>query len=135
MASDLNDLLASADHLLLAAAATATTRHLIDDRSLAHVKRGVHLINVARGSLVDQDALRRALDDGRVALASLDTVEPEPLPQGHWLYSHPQVRLSAHVSWNMPGAIDGIFETFLENLHRYRAGETLEGIVDVKQGY
>ena len=46
-------------------------------------------MNIARGGLVDQDALGEALDDGRVARASLDTVDPEPLPEGHWLYSHP----------------------------------------------
>ena len=67
------------------------------------MKPGVHLVNVARGALVDQDALRAALDDGRVAMASLDAVEPEPLPAGHWMYTHPRVRLSPHVSWQHAG--------------------------------
>ena len=48
-------------------------------------------MNVARGALVDQEALRVALDDGRVACATLDTCDPEPLPAGHWLYAHPRV--------------------------------------------
>jgi hypothetical protein len=65
-----------------------------------------------RGELVDQDALRRALDDGRVGLASLDVTDPEPLPAGHWLYSHPRVRFSPHVSWSMPGAFDLLIEPF-----------------------
>ncbi len=135
IASDLEDLLACADHLVLAAAATPATHHLIDRRSLKCVKSGVHLVNIARGSLVDQEALREALDDDRVAGASLDTVDPEPLPEGHWLYTHPKVRLSAHISWNMPGALDWIFETFVANLERYRAGEELVGVVDPSEGY
>jgi len=94
----LRDLLGLADHLVLAAAATRETRHLLDADAFAHVKPGVHLVNVSRGTLVDQEALRAALDAGRVALASLDVCDPEPLPAGHWLYDHPRVRLSAHVS-------------------------------------
>jgi phosphoglycerate dehydrogenase-like enzyme len=135
IARNLGDLVAGADHVVLAAAATPETRHLIDARALAHLKPGAHLVNVARGSLVDPDALRDALDDGRLARASLDTVEPEPLPDGHWLYSHPRVRLSPHISWSMPGAVDRILDTFVENLRRYRAGEPLEGVVDVEKGY
>jgi phosphoglycerate dehydrogenase-like enzyme len=92
-------------------------------------------VNVARGALVDQDALRAALDDGRVALASLDAVDPEPLPDGHWLYAHPRVRVSPHVSWHMPGAADMLLDAFLDNLRRYRAGEPLTGVVDRAAGY
>ena len=132
---DLDTLLGDADHLVLAAAATPETRHIVNRESLGRVKQGVHLINIARGELVDQDALREALDTGRVACASLDCVDPEPLPDDHWLYTHPRVRLSPHTSWAMPGALEAISETFTENLRRFRAGEPLEGVVDVKQGY
>lgn len=132
---DLNALLEAADHLVLAAAATPETRHIVNRESLGRVKPGVHLVNIARGELVDQDALREALDAGRVACASLDCVDPEPLPDDHWLYSHPRVRLSPHTSWAMPGALKTISDTFTENLRRFRAGEPLEGVVDVKQGY
>jgi phosphoglycerate dehydrogenase-like enzyme len=131
----LDDLLSSADHVVLAVPLTAETRHLLDRRSLAHVKPGVHLVNVSRGGLVDQDALREALDDGRVACASLDVTDPEPLPAGHWLYTHSRVRLSPHVSWNMPGAFDLLLESFVDNLLRYRAGQPLEGQVDLVAGY
>lgn len=131
----LDDVLARADHLVLALPATRETRHVIDRRALTIVKHGVHLVNVARGTLVDQDALREALDDGRVAAASLDTCDPEPLPAGHWLYEHLRVRLSPHVSWSMPGALDVFVDTLLDNLRRYRAGEPLAGVVDVRLGY
>jgi phosphoglycerate dehydrogenase-like enzyme len=99
------------------------------------VKPGAHLVNVSRGSLVDQDALRTALDDGRIARASLDTVDPEPLPAGHWLYEHPQVLLSPHLSWSMPGAFDLLLDTFIANLRHLQRGEALEGLVDFASGY
>jgi phosphoglycerate dehydrogenase-like enzyme len=132
---DLFDLIASADHLVVTAPATPATRHLIGRDALARVKPGVHLVNISRGALIDQEALREALDDGRVAAASLDVADPEPLPAGHWLYAHPKVHLSPHVSWSMPGALDGILDTFAENLRRYAAGKTLDGIVDPAAGY
>lgn len=132
---DLASLLAGADHLVLAAPSTPETRHLIDAAALARVKPGVHLVNVSRGELVDQEALRAALDDGRVALASLDCVTPEPLPADHWLYTHPRVRLSPHISWSMPGALELLIEPFVENLRRFRAGAPLLHVVDRKLGY
>ena len=102
---------------------------------LEKVKPGVHLVNIARGALVDQDALRVALDDGRVAMATLDTVDPEPLPEGHWLYSHPKVRLFAHVSWYNPDLQGAAIAIFLDNLRRFVAGEELREVVDADEGY
>ncbi len=133
----LPELLGTADHVVIAAPATPETRHLIGRAALAQTKRGVHLVNVSRGALIDQDALRAALDDGRVACASLDVAEPEPLPAGHWLYVHPRVRLSPHISWTMPGALDLLLEPFLENLARWQAGKPLlaRDLVDLARGY
>ena len=119
----LEEVLPEADHLVLAAPATPRTRHLINSDTLALVKPGVHLVNIARGALVDQDALRDALDDGRVAMASLDTVDPEPLPEGHWLYSHPKVRLSAHVSWASPAAYRRRLSTKISRVRAMPAGD------------
>lgn len=131
----LADLLPEADHLVLAAPLTGATRHLLDGESFALMKPGVHLVNIARGGLVDQDALRVALDDGTVACASLDAVDPEPLPAGHWLYDHPKVRLSPHISWSRPGAIADLLEAFVGNLRRYLAGQPLASPVDREAGY
>jgi phosphoglycerate dehydrogenase-like enzyme len=128
-------LVAAADHVVLATPATPTTRRLFDDRLFAAMKPGAHLVNIARGALVDQDALRRALDDGRVARASLDAVDPEPLPAGHWMYTHPKVRLSPHQSWNMPGAAEILVDAFITNVHHWLADEPLEGVVDRAEGY
>jgi phosphoglycerate dehydrogenase-like enzyme len=135
LASDLPDLLASADHLVIAAPATSATQHLLDAAAFDLVKPGVHIVNIARGSLVDQDALRRALDDDRVALATLDTVTPEPLPAGHWMFAHPKVRVTAHVSWGSPNAFGRMMQAFADNLARYVAGEPLVGVVDPDEGY
>ncbi len=135
LATDLGDLLGRSDHVVVVAPATPATRHLLDDAALARIRPGAHLVNVARGSLIDQDALVRALDDGRVARASLDVVDPEPLPAGHPLYTHPAVRLSPHISWSSPRTGARTISLFADNLERYRRGAELHGVVDVQAGY
>jgi len=135
MVSSLDELLRSSDHVVVAAPYTPRTHHLLDASAFGQMRDGVHLVNIARGGLVDQDALRAALDDGKVAMASLDTVDPEPLPEGHWLFSHPKVRLSPHISWSSPEGGRRIFELFLENLDRYLQGKPLEGVVDKDERY
>lgn len=132
---DLAALLADADHVVIAAPETKATHRLFDDRAFGWIKPGAHLVNVARGGIVDQEALRRALDAGRVARATLDCVEPEPLPAGHWLYAHPRVRLSAHISWSGADSNEGILAPFLENLDRMNRGEPLVHLVDPDEGY
>jgi phosphoglycerate dehydrogenase-like enzyme len=132
---DLPSLLRCSDHVVVAAPATAATSRLIDDSALRHIKSGAHLINVSRGSLVDQDALLRALGHGRLGRASLDVVEPEPLPGGHPLYRHPLVRLSPHISWSSPRTLRRTLELFVDNLVRYRSGRELLGLVDTVEGY
>ncbi|MGZ4804636.1 MAG: NAD(P)-dependent oxidoreductase [Acidimicrobiia bacterium] len=131
----LDALLEVSDHVVLAVPLTPRTEHLLDAAAFAVVKPGVHLVNIARGRLVDQDALRVALDDDRVAMATLDTVDPEPLPAGHWLYEHPKVRLSAHISWASHLGIDTTVDLFVDNLRRHAAGEPLRDVVDPEEGY
>jgi len=135
VATTLEDALADADHVVLCAPATPDTYHMIDADAFAAMKPGVHLVNIARGTLVDQDALRVALDDEIVGMASLDTVDPEPLPEGHWMYVHPGVRLSPHISWSMPGSTDLLVQTFVDNLESFLADEELVGVVDPAAGY
>lgn len=133
--TDLLALVAWSDHLVITAPSTPATHHLVGPAVLAVMGPGAHLVNIARGALVDQEALRPALDDGRVALASLDTVDPEPLPEGHWLYTHPRVHLSPHISWSSPERYDRILGVFLEELARWEAGEPLVNVVDRGEGY
>lgn len=131
----LEEVVAASDHLVIAAAATPATHHLIGRNVLRRAKPGAHLINVARGSLVDQDALREALDDGSLAFATLDVADPEPLPAGHWIYAHPRIRLSPHLSPHVPELYPELARAFAANLRRYLEGAPLNNVVDITRGY
>ncbi|HEY1738558.1 MAG TPA: NAD(P)-dependent oxidoreductase [Acidimicrobiia bacterium] len=133
--ASLDEILPVADHLVLAAPATARTRHLLDPDAFARMKRGVHIVNIARGTLVDQDALRTALDDGVVARASLDVADPEPLPEGHWLFSHPNVRLTPHSSWSSHAFFESAVDIFCTNLRHFLDGDELIYQIDRNEGY
>jgi phosphoglycerate dehydrogenase-like enzyme len=126
----LDTVVANADHLLLAAPLTEQTRGLVDSALLARVKRGVHLINVSRGGLIDDSSLLAALDNGSVSAATIDVTEPEPLPAGHPLYVHPNVRISPHISWNVPGVAEALFARFLANLECFAEDRPLRDVVD-----
>ncbi|KAF1021725.1 MAG: Hydroxypyruvate reductase [Paracidovorax wautersii] len=134
-AQDLASLFAQSDHVVLAAPGTPATQHLVNRALLAQAKPGLHLINVARGSLIDQDALLEALDGGRVALATLDVATPEPLPAGHAFYTHPRVRLSPHTSPISPDTPQRLLAKFVANLERYEAGLALDDVADRARGY
>lgn len=129
------ELFSRSDHVVLAAPATPQTRHIVNRRVLAAAKPGLHLINIARGALIDDDALLEALDEGRVALASLDVTHPEPLPFNHRYYGHPRVRLSPHTSVHTPDTRANLAASFADNLQRFRQGEPLADVVDHQRGY
>jgi phosphoglycerate dehydrogenase-like enzyme len=126
--ADLATVAARADHLVLVAPLTPATRGLINADILARMKAGAHLINVARGPLVDEAALRAALDKGRIR-ASLDVTDPEPLPAGHWLLTHPAARITPHISWSSPDTTRRIMERLIGNLQRLGSGAPLLGQV------
>ena len=134
-AASLRDLFERSDHVVLAAPATPETVGIVSRALLAHARPGLHLINVARGALIDDQALLEALDDGRVGLASLDVTHPEPLPDGHPFYSHPRVRLSPHTSVHTPDTRLNLAARFAENLDRFRQGVPLADVVDPSRGY
>ncbi|MBW8354646.1 MAG: dihydrofolate reductase [Pseudomonas sp.] len=133
--ADLHQLFARADHLLLAVPLTEHTRRIIDADVLAAAKPGLHLINIARGALIDQPALLQALDTGRIGLASLDVADPEPLPAGHAFYRHPRIRLSPHTSANSPRVYLNIARLLGRNLQRWSDGLPLENPVEIQRGY
>lgn len=135
MVDNIVDLLAGADHIVLAAPATAATHHLLNEHSLAALKPGAHLVNIARASLINEQALRAALDDGRLARASIDVSDPEPLPAGHWFYGHPQVYFSPHISWSNPAVFEQTIQCFVMNVERWLRGEPLQYRVDKSAGY
>jgi phosphoglycerate dehydrogenase-like enzyme len=134
-ARDAGELVEGAGHVVVAAPATPATRHLLGRDAFARMGPGTHLVNVSRGSLIDHDELRLALDRGQVGWASLDVVEPEPLPPGHWLYSHPRVHLSPHISWNSPGSHHHVAEYCVANIRARLSGAPLRGLVDFAAGY
>jgi phosphoglycerate dehydrogenase-like enzyme len=134
-AESLEALFAESDHVVLAAPATAETERLVNRRVLAHAKPGLHLVNVARGVLIDDAALLEALCDGRVSLASLDVTHPEPLPAGHPFYGHPRIRLSPHTSVHTPDTRRNLAARFAANLDRFRRGEPLADVIDPARGY
>ena len=134
-ARDLADLLQDSDHLVLLAPGSAETRHLIDAQALAQAKPGLHLVNVARGSLLDADALRAALDSGQVGWASLDVTEPEPLPAGHWLYQHPRVWLTPHTCAISPQVQQALVDKLLRSLDRLGRGQPPESLIELARGY
>jgi phosphoglycerate dehydrogenase-like enzyme len=134
-AEGLEDLMASSDHLALVAPGTEATRHVVNAHTLALARPGLHLINVARGSLIDQQALIEALDDGRLSWASLDVTEPEPLPEGHPLYVHPKVFLTPHTCAISPQVRQAVFAKFMRSLTAWEAGGMPEDPVDLERGY
>ncbi len=131
----LDTLLDGADHVVLAAPATERTYHLLDAAAFKMCKPGVHIVNVGRGSLIDHDALADALASGVVGRATLDVTEPEPLPAGHPLYEDPNVKISQHISWSSPLAVERMTDQFIDNLGRYVRGEPLQWVVDPVEGY
>jgi len=133
--ADLHELFARADHLVLAVPLTAQTWQIIDARVLASAKPGLHLINIARGALIQQAPLLAALDSGAIALASLDVADPEPLPAGHAFYRHPRVRLSPHTSANSPQVYLNIAQLLVRNIRRFDQGLELENQLEVGRGY
>jgi phosphoglycerate dehydrogenase-like enzyme len=128
-------LLAESDFVVLAAPLTAETENMIDAATLAAMKPGSWLINVARGRLVDERALLRALRDGPMGGAILDTFRDEPLQPGSPFYDLPNVIVTPHTSWSSARVLDRSVELFSDNLRRFAAGEPLLNIVDPTQGY
>jgi phosphoglycerate dehydrogenase-like enzyme len=131
----LPELLERSDWVVLATALTQETKGLIDRAALARMKPSAILINVGRGSIVDQDALVEALENGRLGGAGLDVTHPEPLPADHPLWTFPNVILTPHISGVGPRYWQRAMDIFRHNLHAYLKGEPLMNVVDKQAGY
>ncbi|WP_437880763.1 D-isomer specific 2-hydroxyacid dehydrogenase family protein [Pseudomonas sp. LRF_L74] len=134
-ARDIHHLFGESDHLVVVAPLTAETRHLLNRDVLGSAKPGLHLVNLARGGLLDQSALLEALDNGSIGRATLDVTEPEPLPEGHPLYRHPRVRISPHTSALSTDGKAKFVDDFVSNFRRYQQQLQLENLVDIQRGY
>jgi phosphoglycerate dehydrogenase-like enzyme len=131
----LPELLAVSDFIVLALPLTGATEAVIDEAALLGAKAGSWLINVARGGLVDERALSRALSDGHLGGAVLDTFREEPLSDSSPFYRLPNCIVTPHTSWSSDAVVKRTLDVFCENLRLYREGRQLKYVVDPEAGY
>jgi len=118
----LHELLASSDFVVLCASLNSSSRHLIGEAELGAMKPAAVLVNVARGGLVDEDALVRALREGTLGAAMLDVTTEEPLPPASDLWTAPNLLITPHISGNAPESWRWEVEFFCSNLRLYLDG-------------
>lgn len=123
------------DYFVVAAPATGATRHMIGAEGLAAMKDDAYVVNVARGSLIDTDALVEALASGGIGGAALDVTDPEPLPNGHPLWEEPRALITPHTANPPEALVRAQAQRIEENVARYGAGQELIATVDVEAGY
>lgn len=125
-----------ADIVLLSAALTTRTKTLYGEPEFAAMKPGAGFINMARGDLVDQNALLAALRSGRIGSAVIDVTSPEPLPADSPLYDAPNLIIAPHVlSDDIDQYVPRTLDIFFGNIRRYMAGEPLQNLVNLQQEY
>ena len=133
--NELLSLLPEADVVALAVPLTSETENLLDAEAFAAMKEGSYLINIARGKVVNTEALMQALESGKLAGACLDVTDPEPLTKGHPLWKLPNVIITPHVAGRSAVTNQRRSALTVENLRRFAAGEPLLNVVDKEAGY
>lgn len=135
--NQLDTVLPETDLLAMSLPATAETRGILSRERLALLPKGAYIVNVGRGSAIDEDALADALDSGRLAGAALDVFQTEPLPEGNRLWKTKNLLITPHVAGNMtlPYTKDKNVNMFLEDLENFTKGAQLHYLVDKKLGY
>ena len=131
----LDEMIAASKVLLIACPFTSETHQLLDERRLALLPDDAVLINIARGDIIDQNALISTLQSGRILGAGLDVTEIEPLPQDSPLWDLPNLVLTPHCAGASPHRNRRVSGLFCENLRRFQAGEPLLNLVDQQRGY
>ena len=126
---------ADADYVVMVLPSTPQTAGMVDAAAIGALKPTARLINVGRGSTLDQDALSNALREGRLAGAALDVMTPEPLPADSPLWDVPNLIISPHMSGDHTGWQRDIVDLFTRNLVRFQRGEPLLNVVDKTLGY
>lgn len=134
-ANGLDAVLLETDILVIAVPDTPETRHLIDRRRLELLPASAVIVNVGRGSVVDQPAMIEMLRSGRLGGAALDVFEEEPLPTDNPLWTLPNVIISPHSASTVVQENDRLVELFIDNLHRYLDGRPLVNVFDPRRGY
>ena len=135
--SSLDEVLPETDILAMSLPGTKETAGLLSEERIALLPRDAVIVNVGRGSAIDEAALIRALEEGRLWGAALDVMSREPLPQDDPLWSAPNLILTPHVAGNMTLACtrERCVDMFCENLYRLARGEQMKNIVDRQLGY
>ena len=135
--SALDDILPETDLLVMSLPGTPETRGIMDGRRLALMPEDAFLVNVGRGTALDEGALLALMQGGRLAGAALDVFNTEPLPADSPMWDCPRLLITTHVAGNMTLAytVDRIVAMFLEDFARYCAGAPLEHLVDREKGY
>jgi phosphoglycerate dehydrogenase-like enzyme len=125
------------DVLVLCVPGTSESDGLLSAERIALLPEKTFVINVGRGTVVDQEALIEALNEGRIAGAALDVMYPEPLPSDHPLWTARNCIITPHISGDMglPETIDITVDIFCENLRRYAEGRELTNLIDINAGY
>ena len=133
--AQLNEALPHADYVVIAAPDTSETKHLIGAEQIARMKRGARLINVSRGSLLDESALVDALKSGALGGAALDVTEIEPLPPDSKLWKAPNLFITPHTSAISERLWQRETDLFLKLLDQWFSGKELSNRVDLSRGY
>jgi D-2-hydroxyacid dehydrogenase (NADP+) len=131
----LDEILPLVDYLVIAAPATRETSGMIGQPQFSRMKPSAFVINIARGEIVDQQALVDALKEGRIAGAALDVFQPDPLPDDHPLFSTPNLIVTPHISAISPMLWHRITDIFVKNINRFLTGKPLINQVDKQRGY
>jgi phosphoglycerate dehydrogenase-like enzyme len=134
--SEMDTVLPATRFLVLACPLTAATRGLIGRGRLALLPSGAGIVNIGRGELIDQDALCDSLDSGHLAGAVLDVFVPEPIPEGHRLWTTRNLIVSPHTAADDPATYNAIsLDLFLNNLIAFQEGRPLPNRFDIERGY
>jgi phosphoglycerate dehydrogenase-like enzyme len=133
--ASLHEMLGRCDSVVLAAAGTPETENMIGKAEFAAMKAGSVFVNVARGTMVDEDALVDALRSGHLRAAAIDVARAEPLPSSSPLWDVENLMISPHSSPSQDRYVEIAFDLFLDNLRRYIAGEPLRNVIDQSKGY
>jgi phosphoglycerate dehydrogenase-like enzyme len=131
----LDEELTKAQFVVLACALTDETRFLFNRERFALMRSDSYLVNIARGEVVDQDALLEALSSGQIAGAATDVTYPEPLPEGHAMWREPKLILTPHTADTLPQVTKLFSERLRVNVSAWLAGDPLTGVVDKELGY
>jgi phosphoglycerate dehydrogenase-like enzyme len=135
--SQLDEVLPSTKILVMALPGTADTTHILNRARIELLPKDAYVINVGRGTAIEQEPLIEALNSGKLAGAALDVMDPEPLPKDHPLWTTKNLIITPHVSGNMTlgYTCSKNVELFCADLRNYAAGKPLAGLVDRKLGY